>query len=467
MSTRGRPKNQNSQIQIDLFRDRIEEIVQNGKLAPRTSAIYSELGEVLKKSPIAVYLAAKRHFRDIFVESDSKTSNQQDESHEDTSSDGEKVHKAILSVNIQIDKETFPFETYLKKSRRTQIVLKRTQAGWADKLFDLIWEWDQNKTKCAWTFRHSYVRSDDSIVFDGDCTECNAIFRGVTNSSRTILNVRITDYNEEYNHVKRRRMQGERRQKMIEQLKVKSAFNVHRELAAELIHDENQGMVPKLPTEGAVRQAKYESSIEDKRGAIQNILKWKNESASFRNTIGDVGCSPFFLKYQLPIQREWYINESQHRKMAISCDATGGVVIPPNDSELSTKTQKLKHIFFYNMMAKTEFGSIPMSQMLSQRHTARFIGNWIAEVFTDMPMPFEVVCDGSKALILALVNALTRYHSVKEYIRACITSLETGRSPPKCFIRLDRSHWVHSLIKNFGYKDMRKKMSSFDLFSDF
>lgn len=68
-----------------------------------------------------------------------------------------------------------------------------------------------------------------------------------------------------------------------------------------------------------------------------------------------------------------------------------------------------------------------------------------------------VVCDDSKALLLAFVKTFTIHHSVKEYIRACIRSLELGCSPPGCYIRLDRSHFVKNLIRKIANKDVRKR----------
>lgn len=112
-------------------------------------------------------------------------------------------------------------------------------------------------------------------------------------------------------------------------------------------------------------------------------------------------------------------------------------------------------------MLKIEGGaSIPLFQMISQRHTARFISFWLEECFNKMPIlpsPGEVVCDDSKALLLAFVKTFTIFHSVKEYIRACIGSVDRGSPPPGCYIRLDRSHFVKNLIRKVANKDVRKR----------
>lgn len=464
MFKRGRPKNANSQNEYDLFREHFEDIVQNGELVSCTSTIFSELGRQLNKTPKAVYLKVKRDFREIFADCCSDLSDLQNEKSvinettiDDAASEDETIENDVLSYKIQIEKDMIPLENYLKNARGKQIVVKRPIAGWADKLFELVW--CAKKTNCAWVFRYSYVNADESILFVGDCTECKAVFRGIANINRTALDVQIKGYKEEYNHTKRRVVRGERKNQIAKNLENKSAFKVHRELAAELIEDGNAGLVPHLPSLGALRQIKYVSSIEDKQSAVQNILKWKNSSASFRNTIFGVGSSPFFVKYQLPIQKEWYLKECKNNdeKMAIALDSTGSLVIPPDDSEISSKTQKPKHIFLHNMMAKTDSTSIPIAQAISQDSTARFISNWIDEIFTDMPPPGEVVCDGSKALMLALVRALTPYRSVKEYIQANIKSVEVGCLPPNCFLRLDRSHFIQNLSKKIAYKNSEKR----------
>lgn len=94
-------------------------------------------------------------------------------------------------------------------------------------------------------------------------------------------------------------------------------------------------------------------------------------------------------------------------------------------------------------MAKTDSTSIPIAQPITQNSTARFIGNWIDETFTDIPPPGELVCDVSKALISALVRSLTPYRSVKKYIQANINSADVNCPPSNCFLRLDRSHFIH------------------------
>lgn len=53
-----------------------------------------------------------------------------------------------------------------------------------------------------------------------------ALFRGVTNTSRTVLYVKITGYTNNFIHTKRRQVRGEKRKQIAERLENKSAFQV-------------------------------------------------------------------------------------------------------------------------------------------------------------------------------------------------------------------------------------------------
>lgn len=459
----GRPKNQDTEKQNVLFREHFEELMQNGKLASSTSEIFKSLGHKLGKTPKTVYLAVKRDIKQFpehyLVEPqhrDVSYSSDDDESIIEDSFEANNDNVKEIMFSGEIDRGLFKVDTHLKKKRGSQIVQKYVKAGWSDHLFDIVWK--EKKTKCAWSFRHAYVNVNGGISFDGDCTECNAVLKATTNDSLSKICVKIIGYQEEYVHMKRRYVRGEKRVQMAEKLKDKSVFSVYRDLCDELIENENDGMPPHVPKPQVLNQIKYVSSIEDNKSAVENILKWKNTSMSFRNTIFDVGCSPFFIKYQLPTQAEFYIKECHlNSKIAISIDATGSIILPPKDSEISTKTQKPKHIFLYNIMVKTESTSVPICQMVSQRHTALFISYWLEEIFTKMPSPSEVVCDGSKALILALVKALTTYRTTNEYKQACIKSLEDGFAHPECFLRLDRSHFCEIVSRNITYRNPLKQ----------
>lgn len=75
--------------------------------------------------------------------------------------------------------------------------------GWAQKLFEIIWR--HRKLNCPFTFKHSNVKSDTSITFDGSCAECGDMLDSAeTICSRSDLFVNIINYNDNFNHSKRR-----------------------------------------------------------------------------------------------------------------------------------------------------------------------------------------------------------------------------------------------------------------------
>lgn len=93
-------------------------------------------------------------------------------------------------------------------------------------------------------------------------------------------------------------------------------------------------------------------------------------------------------------------------------------------------------------------GTVPVAQLLSQNHDANYIEFWLTSWFADLKKPDEVIIDGSEALIRASVRSFTQYANTNEYITACMKALIEKGAPPRCFIRLDRSHFVRSIHKN-------------------
>lgn len=48
----------------------------------------------------------------------------------------------------------------------------------------------------------------------------------------------------------------------------------------------------------------------------------------------------------------------------------------------------------------------------------------------------------------ASVQSFTGYNSANEYLSACMKTLTQEGNPPKCLIRIDRSHFVRSIHSN-------------------
>lgn len=100
-----------------------------------------------------------------------------------------------------------------------------------------------------------------------------------------------------------------------------------------------------------------------------------------------------------------------------------------------------------------------MAQMLSQSHDANYIQFWLTSWFADLKKPDEVIIDGSEALIRASVRSFTLYASANKYITGCMQALLHNGTPPRCFIRLDRSHFVRSIHANKMLQKLDQRVS--------
>lgn len=87
--------------------------------------------------------------------------------------------------------------------------------------------------------------------------------------------------------------------------------------------------------------------------------------------------------------------------------------------------------------------------MLSEKHNAFHIGTWIRYWFLlGAPLPKECISDDGAALVIAEINALTRYLTVTEYANACFMS-----KPISCYIRIDVAHFIKKYSRFFTKAD--------------
>lgn len=108
-------------------------------------------------------------------------------------------------------------------------------------------------------------------------------------------------------------------------------------------------------------------------------------------------------------------------------------------------------------MAKTKSKSLPIAQMVSQDQTSEFIALFLQKIFKRLKPPNEVVSDESKALLKAITKTFTECSSLKSYITSCMSSLEYETTPPSCYIRIDRAHFVKNTTRKVKYHDYRKQ----------
>lgn len=103
--------------------------------------------------------------------------------------------------------------------------------------------------------------------------------------------------------------------------------------------------------------------------------------------------------------------------------------------------------------------TVPVCQMLTQSQDANSIRSWLTFCFTDMKKPREVIIDASEALISACVQAFSECPNTITYLNTCMNALlNKGNSPPS-LIRIDRSHFVRSVVANKHLKNVDSRVS--------
>lgn len=214
-----------------------------------------------------------------------------------------------------------------------------------------------------------------------------------------------------------------------------------------------------LPTKNALRIIKCRDTTEHGRtttDVISALVELKFNSTP--SVIGDISIHPFFVSYQLPIQKEFYKFATNRKRSVVSIDATGFSMY--TSSFLPTNQKHKMPIFLYTVALHWEGKTMAVYQVLSDRHSLSFLRYWLCEWGKENKKPVEIFLDDSAALVGACVQAFAMCPSTNGYISSCMDCLLSGNPPPKVFIRLDRSHFVKSLhrLKILNQADPRKKV---------
>lgn len=152
------------------------------------------------------------------------------------------------------------------------------------------------------------------------------------------------------------------------------------------------------------------------------------------NSIHNIGIYPFFIHYWTNHQLQVYRKYCSIIISSVYIDATSSIVkkLIKTDKTLS------KHIFLYQVVINNNGAQFLVSQMLSEKHTTNNIHFWLLEwIKTGVPYPREVLVDGSKVLINAVIRCFTSYQTIKDYSNTC-----KDKMLPKCYIRIDVAHWM-------------------------
>ena len=181
------------------------------------------------------------------------------------------------------------------------------------------------------------------------------------------------------------------------------------------------------------------------------------ENVEYAGLIHGVGSSPFYVFYWSPAQLRAYKEYCRIFKDAavISLDATGSLV-----TKLTRPGgKKMGHIFLYSLVINFEKTTLPVYQMLSEKHDTEWIQYWLQQwIRSGAPKPKQAVCDYSRALISAVCMAINNI-TIKSYINKSFASVQGDpRSIESLvtFIRIDVAHLVHMVCRWKSFKSVRQ-----------
>lgn len=145
---------------------------------------------------------------------------------------------------------------------------------------------------------------------------------------------------------------------------------------------------------------------------------------------------PFMVMYIVSDQQRNYRAYSLKEGSFVAADATGSLV----KKFLVAKTEYTGPIFNYHIVVNDGIKQYPVFQMLSDSHSAFAIATWLNKwIDLGNPIPRKFVTDGSRALLLAVVTALTRFRSVNDYVNSMFNN-----EKPNCQITIDFAHFIHN-----------------------
>lgn len=453
---------------MDIYEHYSDELVIDNQFAHWKSDIFRVVGEKLGKTQKAAYMLLKRVH---------------DKKNEDAEQDyiaTDRVENVVDPIRTTLKKSAaskmdeaanpksdaihsysgqfsnngiFEIECRNYKHRKGIITKKCVQSGWTSKLTTLLFK--ETDLSCKFDSKRAWIVSDGTIHTKGMC-DCGSILD--VSSDLTLLHVNVTKIRKDYSHSRKYQMRGEMKQKLSGMLKNKNAHPVQVKFVNE-VNPYNEELSERFdtltPSLQALRQLRYRQEKTGK-DPFAEILNMKD--SDYADVISFVSHSPFAIFYQTPLQLALYIAESKKGDISLSIDATGSLIIPLKLSQKIIGTNKLKHVFLYQIMLKTTYGkSVPIAQMLSQDHTSEFIELFLRKIFKQMKPPTEIVSDESKALLKALAATFAGCDSVDGYVEKCMDSLLTGAPKPSIQLRIDRSHFVKNITNKIKDRDHRRR----------
>ena len=450
MSKRGRPPKVPPDMMRQALVENKDEMYVGGKLRGPTAAIWKVIGKRLKTEARNVYAFAYRQnqVKPIATLDDvERVTN--DEASSDGASDStveDSIEGFTLTLTPSEWKSIAPGEEgsarKLKKHTWTHVIVGKL--------------WDRFHCACSWAMKRNdiYPHGCYYLTFCGHCTTCGAEVRGhILEEPIENCDVRLTCTLRQTQELcnksgKKRKLAGMKKSSVVQKMKSSSAYNLRLEMADDLM-DWGDPEPAHLFTLKQLRQAKSRDKQTAKidKDVIVALARLKGFQP-YAGPIRDLGYDPFFIHYWSPEQLHIYNSYCRMEgegHLKISIDATGGVVQPP-----SRLGNKQKPIFLYQAVVTSSAGQFPVVQMLSSRHTAFYITNWLKLwVLSGARIPQEVVCDESRALLSACAQAFTNTPTLQLYITACYELLTSTESPqrPATYLRMNYAHLMNAVRK--------------------
>lgn len=426
---------------FDLFEQHEKEIFFENDIAKCNAEVYNNIANQLstktnKVTARSIYFVALRRFKGKIVT--------------DYGTDDDETDSEYIPLNEAISSSDIVYNFGVSSQ-----FFARNNPEIANDLVGTIW--NLVKVPCNWIFRR-FRKCVGEIVGSAKCSDChNRLCLYTINGMRTVQFI-IKQVGEPIEHRTKRRTIVKNVD--IEQmLKTATASVVRKDLANQMMEvDDPEPAHLKSANALAIQRHRNNATClnQDPITAIRLMKDFPEYAAC----IGDIGMDPFFVSYATPTQSRWFREVTRRKRVVISLDATGINVKRPNLSSRSHVKKGFKPIFLYMVTAQTENRSLPITQLLTQRHTADHISErlkeWRKTHFNNRKVD-EAIMDDSKALTKAVIMTMTHFRSMKKYLDRCYGAQFEEKGPPDCYIRLDRSHIVHNIMKLKFMNKMKKR----------
>lgn len=382
-------------------------------------------------------------------ETSAKNNREINAAHEAVADDSDvQVNRKTICFELELDPESvFKIENRKAGKRMKQ----KVTVGWGWKLRNVLWE--HFKSQCCWVFKSADPKANGDVVTKGECKTCGAIIN-VHSSAAGNTNVEIKNFDASKNHPRRKaRVAGDGKSYYTNLLKNNSAHLVHINEINKLMK-KGEPEPAHIPTTNALNIMKCRSgstSTSFPKDGLWSLVELKCMFGA--DIIGDISIFPFVVHYALPMQREFFKMAIKHKRSIISLDATGMGIRTSNFLPKECAPEKMP-VFLYTIACHSAEKTMPIYQLLTNRHTLNFHAAWLTEWKKQVKKIDEIIVDDSAALVGACAKALAKCNTTNQYISKCMNSVLYEAAPSTVYIRLDISHFVRSLRRLNGLKQL-------------